>query len=76
MINLLARVMGSCVQDRPRGWRKIRKGLEKGKVQQSSDRSITWWSHLGKQVKGLDIKDARLFLRMGWKGLSPFISRG
>lgn len=65
MINLLARVMSSCLQDRPRRWRKIPKGLGKGKVQQSVDRSITWWSHLEKQVKGLDFKDAKLFLRMG-----------
>lgn len=65
MINFLARVMGSCLQDRPRRWRKISECLEKGKVQQFLDRSITWWSHLEMQVKGLDVKDARLLLRMG-----------
>lgn len=64
MITLLARVTRSCLQHKPSGGRKIAKGLEKGKVPQSLDCSITWCSHLEKQVKKLETKDARLFLRM------------
>lgn len=53
MVNVLARVMVSCLQDRLRRQRKIPEGLGKGKVQKSLDCCITWWSHLEKQVKGL-----------------------
>lgn len=59
-INLLVRVTGFSLQYKPSGGRKTAEGLEKGRVPQSSGCSITWWSHLEKQVKKLETKGARL----------------